>query len=144
MKLSPAVQTVIAQFATAFPIPYTDEASREWTHRLAEQLAFSFPTEGWGHKSASPTRPHSADVVAIKSPFLGWDLLVNGGSPVVTLNLNADSIDLAGQTFEPVSPVNHLNFEPTDPTEPPTGDLEARVETLEAVVRDVARILSRL
>lgn len=146
MKLPPPVQALIAQFAARFPVPTTsDDASRDWTHRLCEQLAFSFPADGWGHKSASPTRPHSADAIAIRSPFLGWDVIDNSGGPAAALRLNGDSIDLAHpemQTFEPVTPVNHLHVEP--PEEPPTGDLETRVTALEAAVRAAASALARI
>jgi len=134
MKLRDDHKLVIRKFEDKFPLPATDDEARIWTHFLCEQLAYSFPGEGWGHKSASPTRPHSADCIAIKTPFIGWDVVVAAGSAAAALDLGGESIDLTGQTFEPVSPVNWIgDTPPPDPLPPPT-DLEARVAQLELKV----------
>ena len=149
MKLSTDHRALILKFATAFPLATTGgDASPSWTHRLCEQLAFSFPTDGWGHKSASPTRPHSADAIALRSPFVCWDIINNSGTPAATLQLDGESIDIAGQTFEPVTPVNHLRIEPPTPEpptpEPPTSNLEVRVAALEEAARAVAAALGHI
>jgi len=79
MKLPDDVKTTIALFrakkgdppkapAGADPEPYT-ELARVWTHALCEQLRFSHGAT-WGHKSAGPGRPHSADVIACIAPYL--------------------------------------------------------------------------
>jgi hypothetical protein len=113
-----SAKLVIQNFVDKYPFPKTnDEDSANWTHQLCEQLAYSFPGDGWGHKSAGAGRPHSADVIALQSPFIGWDIIISAGSPDARLNLNTDSTILAGQIFEPVTPRNYL--ESTPPIEPP-------------------------
>ena len=128
MKLPDSAKAVILQFAAKFPLATTDEASREWTHKLCEQLAYSFPTDGFCHKSAGEGRPHSADCIAIRAPFWGWDIINASGSTQATLSLDGDHIDLTGQLPERVTPTDYLG-EPEPPT--PPSDLEARVATLE-------------
>jgi len=146
MNLRPEHKAVIVKFESMFPLPDTDEESRQWTHMLAEQMAYSFPTEGWGHKSAGGNRPHSADVIALKSPFVGFDIVNNAGSEAAELNLDAESIDLTTpfmQEYEKVDPVNYFDDEP----EPPPTDLEERVEALEGRVlalEDAARMISQI
>lgn len=118
MKLPDDVKLLISVFVEKFPFPRTnDEEASAWTHKLCEQLAYSFPTSGWCHKSAGPGRPHSADVIALKVPFIGWDIIYSAGSPEAKLNLDADSIELTGQIPEPVAPYNY--FETAPPVEPP-------------------------
>jgi len=112
-----------------FPCPDTDEESRQWTHMLAEQMAYSFPTEGWDTRALAATGPtarcHCAQV------SLRWfDIVNNAGSEAAELNLDAESIDLTTpfmQEYEKVDPVNYFDDEP----EPPPTDLEERVEALE-------------
>jgi hypothetical protein len=84
-----------------------------WVRRVAEQLAFSFPNEGWGCKSADASRPQSGDVIARMS---------NGrlvGYQIVPPSLQPRAIDLSGQHFIPVSPTNHAGVTP-NPTPAPT------------------------
>jgi hypothetical protein len=125
LKLSDAHKEVIIRFAAKFPLAVTEDGSREWTHKLAQQMKFSFPAEKWGHKAASDTRPHSADAIAIPSPFIGWDVISGAGAPGATLQLDSDSIDLTGQAFEAVEAIDHIGVPPVTPppvTPPPTGD----------------------
>lgn len=131
MQLTPEVKTVITQFANKFPIPKSDEtASQDWTHKLSQQLKFSFPAAGWGHKKAGAGRPHSKDVVAISSPFVGWDVILAAGTSTPELSLNGDSIDLAGQLFESVTALDSLDSIP--PPEPPPiiGDINAKLDQI--------------
>lgn len=142
MKLDDNIKATITDFNTKFPFPKTnDEDSANWTHKLCEQLAYSYPTDGWGHKSAGPGRPHSADVICIRAPFLGWDIIIAAGSSDATLNLNADSIDLTGQIYEPVAATNWLNVPvpPDPPTPPDTTDKKldyiiAQIDALQYMV----------
>jgi len=114
-RLTPEQQTLIAQFAEKFPIPSTDEGCREWTGKLAQQFCFSFGAL-WGHKRADPGRPLSTDVIAYRdaTTFIGYDILYNAGLPEVRLLTNPDPIDLTGQTFIAVPPVNHLGTIPIE------------------------------
>ena len=130
MKLPSDVQLIIAQFASKFPIPVNDEiGSQNWTHRLCQQLKFSFPASGWGHKSAGAGRPHSKDVVALSSPFTGWDVILGAGTSSPTLTLNGDNLDLTGQLFETVDAVNFLDSAPPIPP-PVTTEIELLTKIL--------------
>ena len=124
-QLTPEQMETIVRFAAKFPVPTTnDEASRAWTRRLCEQLAYSFPAAGFGHKRASEDRPPSADCVAMPgAAFVGWDVIADSGSPAARLSLNAESQhDLAAplrQVFIKVDPVDYLGDAPP-PTPGPT------------------------
>jgi hypothetical protein len=114
-----------------FPAPVTQEVRmRDWTRLLAEQFAFSFPAEGWGCKSTSRGSTQSFDVMARQAGgrLWGYDLAFDGGSPRARLNTEPEAIDLAGQAFIPVTPVNHLGAAPpvTPPTPPPVTPPAAR------------------
>jgi hypothetical protein len=102
--------------AARFGIPLTDDEGRAWTRKVAEQFAFSFPAEGWGHKDAGGSRPPSSDVIATRTPFRGYDLLGGlgavdtAGRPIPpTLITSPGAIDLAGQHFIEVTPIDHLD-----------------------------------
>jgi hypothetical protein len=127
MYLPEPVKAKILEFVNKYPFPKTnDEDAANWTHKLCEQLKFSFPNDGWGHKSAGSGRPHSADVIVLVNPFWGWDIISSAGSPDAKLNLTGESIDLQGglgynqQIYEPVIAHNYLSEEPPIPL-PPDG-----------------------
>jgi hypothetical protein len=126
MYLSPEVQSKIVEFTNKFPLANTTEESQQWTHKLCQQLKFSFPNDGWGHKSAGPGRPHSADCICLSSPFWGWDIINNAGSPQAKLNLNAESIDLSGQIFEQVTAADFIGDVPVPPDIP--GTIEQKLD----------------
>jgi len=145
MTLPDDVRQVIARYAAKYPVPTaSEEASQTWTHNLCRQLVFSFPGDGWCHKSAGGGRPHSKDCIAVQNAgrFYGWDIIINAASPAATLDLNADSQDLTGQVPEPVMPQNYLDDGPEPP--PPLLDIEARVAALEAAARHIATILGTI
>ncbi len=149
VKIPDAVYDVFERLLAKFGVPLTDPDGRAWIRRFAEQLSFSFPGAGYGHKSADPNRPPSADVVAQQHPTLGligWDMFTSLGSttpegapiPPGIAARGVESIPLPGQSFIPVSPVNHLGAAPPQepPEDPPQPDpaLVARVAALEADV----------
>lgn len=72
------------------------------TKRIAEQFAFSFPSEGWGQKSADPSRPTSQDVIARRA---GGALV---GYRVVPFNTAPAEIALGGQHFVAVTAIDHV------------------------------------
>lgn len=130
MKLSPDVQQVIQEYANKYPLPASNEtASQDWAHKLAQQLKFSFPAAGWGHKFAGPGRPHSKDVVCVLSPFIGWDIVLGAGTPNPVLSLNGDSIDLTGQLFEQVDAYDWLSNGGVIPI-PPTDDTLKKLDQI--------------
>jgi len=95
-----------------FPIPSgEDPGPRQlWLHRFAEQACFSLGS-AYGHKRAGSGRPHSEDVIARNDSrgFIGWDLVIEAGtSRQRPCDATADGIDLGGQVFEAVQPVDHL------------------------------------
>ena len=145
-----AHSATLQAFARAFPPPAgpgQDDACRAWTRRLAEQFAFEFPAEGWGHKSGDPTRPPSTDVIATRRPFVGFDVIGNQGTEGWTLIANPGRIDLTGQTFIEVTPVDHLGTGGSSgggtPTPPPAAGLAA--DQVRAVVRaELLRVESEL
>ena len=109
-------QATLDAFDRKFPAPREDNACRDWTRRLAEQFKYTFPTQGWGTKQASPTRPPATDVICTQSPFIGYDVLVSQGTPQQTLAKNPEPLDLTGQVFIMVVAVNHLASLGPEPT----------------------------
>jgi hypothetical protein len=135
MQLPDEVKVKIVEFVSKYPFPITnDEDAANWTHELCQQLKFSFPNHGWGHKKADENRPHSADVIATESPFMGWDIISNAGSPSAKLNLDASSLDLANppdgpQVFEPVVANNFLDVV-TPPVPPTNGTVDEKLDMI--------------
>jgi hypothetical protein len=123
MNLPEAVKQLLAQFAAIFPVPTGEpgeaheENVRQWTYRFCQQVAFAFPNQGYGAKSAGPGRPLSKDTLAKLDAGLGlvcWDLLIGTGTgrPVLSLDPEFHAID--GQQFVAVEPVNYLALPPGD------------------------------
>lgn len=120
-------QDLLERFNLKFPAPKDDNNCRAWTYRLAEQFAYTFPYAGWGTKSAGGGRPQSTDVICTREPFTGYDVLLNQGKSDQTLASYPHAIDLSGQVYIRVQPVNHLAGVVT-PTPPPTAALISRDE----------------
>jgi hypothetical protein len=136
MKYPERVQEIVEKLASGVPHDAEDDLRRSVTRKIAEQCRFELGPE-WGHKRADPGRPPSADVFAFQSSdsplFVGWDWSIPGG--VATF---PDSIDLTGQVFIEVEPINHLE-EPVPV--PPPADLERRVARIEAFIDQFNKIL---
>lgn len=126
MQLPNEVKLVIQAYAARFPVPSQGQpvSGQDWTHRLAEQLAYSFPGKGYGHKSAGPGRPHSGDAIAqvVDGRLFCWDLVIGMGTGSGQLNVNASGEDITGQVFEAVTPVNHLGASVPQPPPQPQPD----------------------
>lgn len=112
---TPAHSALLARMTT------TSTPNAAIVRRVAEQFAFSFPAEGWGHKSAAANRPPSSDVVARRTPagLIGYRIIPpplssHGmqGTPV--------SMPLPGQIFIEVTPQNHLGVPSPGPSPTPT------------------------
>lgn len=115
----------------------SDDQRREFALKVAQQFAFSFPSEGFGSKSAGAGRPQTKDVVARQKNGVldGWDL-VNGS----TLDVVCTShLTLDGQVFIPVQPVDYLGSAPPPPPPPPPGDFATKAD-LEALAARVAKL----
>lgn len=133
MYLPEAVKSKILEFANKYPLPTTgDEYASTWTHMLCQQLKFSFPNDGWGHKSAGPGRPHSKDCICLSSPFIGWDIIFSAGSPDAQLNVNAESIDLTGQIFEQVTAADFIG---SSVPIPPDGTVDEKLDLIIQLLR---------
>lgn len=113
-------QILLERFDAAFPAPHDDNNCRIWTKKLAEQFAYTFPAAGWGTKSAGGGRPPSTDVICTKAPFVGYDVLVDQGTDHQSLAKYPEGLDLTGQSFIQVAPVNHLAGQVPAP-QPPDG-----------------------
>jgi hypothetical protein len=94
---------IIEHFAARFA-PALD---RTWMRRLAEQMAHTFQGEGWGCKSADPTRPQSPNVLAreANAHLFGYNLLPGTGDVLVA---QTPPMDLTGQVFIAVTASDHL------------------------------------
>lgn len=125
------------------------------TRKIAEQLAYNFPGEGWGQKRADGSRPVSNDVIArtVDGVLYGMRVVPQAsGSPFV----------IQGQIFVPVSPVNHLPVTVAPPVEPvpavtgegeaptdrehaaPAVDYSPRFDILDANVGELMALVVRL
>jgi hypothetical protein len=118
MKWPTRVQEIVQILAFGVSHSADDETRRATTRKIAEQCRFELGPN-WGHKRADAGRPPSADVFCTREPFVGWDWSVPEG-----IANFPDSIDLAGQDFIEVEPVNHLGATPSEPPQEPT-DLTA-------------------
>jgi BMFP domain-containing protein YqiC len=121
----------------------SDDAKRAVTIQLAEQMAFEFPGQGWGAKTAGNGRPISKDCVAKVESLTGGTSIVKGvcydwikGGGGVQLPPLAN--DIAGQVFVPVAAVDHLAVS-TPPPPPPAPPATAGVtqEQLAAAITDL-------
>ena len=93
---------LLARYAEHFGLPpLHEDKAREWTFRLGQQFAFTFPGEGWGTKSAGGPRPQSTDVIARQTGgrLLGYDVVGNQGLPSQVLISNPGEMDITGQLF---------------------------------------------
>jgi hypothetical protein len=103
-------QLLIA-FAEKFGLPNQgDEHARAWTLKLAQQFRSAFPTEGWGTKRASLSRPPSTDVIARKigSTMVGYDTVRDAGVASAVLIPSPDEVDMSDQVFIAVDAIDHL------------------------------------
>lgn len=136
MSWTDAHAAVVVAFAAKYPCPGGEgesEAARDWTRKLAEQFAFSFPNEGWGHKSAGGGRPPSTDVIATHAPFIGYDVIGGQGRAGWTLNIHPGSEVLTGQEFIAVTPTDWLGTgSGAGPTKPPVTPPAAGLTAEEA------------
>jgi hypothetical protein len=125
----------------------TDDQRRQLVMLIAQQIAFEFGLS-WGTKRADPGRPLSKDAIAYSVVYSGtgtllaWDLF-NGATRVPFDN--PSSIDITGQMFVPVQPVNHLgdvtvpDVPPVvPPTPPPAIDFQSQIDGLVRVVGALA------
>lgn len=119
MSWTASHQSTLEAFNRKFPAPREDNACRAWTYKLAEQFKYSFPTQGWGTKQASATRPPSTDCICTQSPFIGYDVLLRQGEADQDLAHFPAPLDLTGQVFIPVLGVNHLGGLPGPTPVPP-------------------------
>ena len=107
---------VLRAYADKFGIPnISDDHSRGWARRLAEQFAFSFPSEGWGSKSAHQAGvPTTTDAVArhVNGRLVSYDVVTGGGAPGASINYHPHEDDINNQKFLPVTPTNHIGGPP--------------------------------
>lgn len=131
MTLPDRVRDTITAFVARFPIPQmsgpgpSDDAfenvCRAWMLALAEQIRYVTGDPAWGVKNAGGGRPQSKDSISYAGERLwNFDILTGVGTGHPALNIPTEGEDIAGQSFMPVQPVDHLGVAP--PQGPPTDD----------------------
>lgn len=98
-----------------------DDQRRELTRMIIEQIVYEFPADGWGWKSADPTRPPSKDALAWKRPELHACDWQDGTTrkPLQPIRCHA----VPEQHFIAVAGVNHLGSSPPpDNPQPPSDE----------------------
>lgn len=126
---------LLERYARHFGLPpLNDDKAREWTFRLGQQFAFTFPGDGWGTKSAGNGRPQSTDVIARQSGgrLLGYDVIGGQGSAGQVLISSPGEIDITGQVFVTTPAKDWLANVPgegpgpgTTPTKPPVPSYDS-------------------
>jgi hypothetical protein len=111
----------------------SEDQRRALTRMMIEQIVFEFPTDGYGGKSADPSRPFGKDSIALLRPdgrlfACDWQ---NGTTRLPHADLNFE--DITGQNFIHVPGVNHLGDTRMDPL-PPPRDLQAAIDALSSNV----------
>lgn len=110
---------LLGHYVDRFGIPnVSDDHSRAWTLRLAEQFAFTFPGDGWGTKKAGPNNPQSTDAVArhLDGRLVAYDVVIAGGGPGASINYSPEELDISTQVFIPVTARDHLGSAPSHQT----------------------------
>lgn len=145
MKLPQKVKALLQTFEAKFPLPQGtpgeahEERCREWVIRFAEQAAYEFPSDRYGVKRASPTRPISKDSLAQKKTRLvSWDLMDGAGTGHPTISDEPEFHDIPDQVFVEVAPIDHLGGgvptpQPPSPQPPPpvpVGPAHSYTDTL--------------
>ena len=135
MTWTPDLSSLLQQFAAEYPAPTAgDNSARDWILNFAQQVCYSRGS-AYGTKSTSPQSPQTKDVLAYRTlaNLYGWDLLYASGSSDCRVVFNPETMDITGQTFIAVQPINHLALTPVPPTPPdPDPNLISRVERIEA------------
>lgn len=129
MSLPEAIKQLLFQFDARFPVPTGtpgdehEERVRQWTLRFCQQVAYSFPNQGYGSKRSAPGFPLSKDSLAKQSADYGlesWDLLLGVGTGAPQLSRDPQYHHIPQQLFVPVVAVNHLGVPAPGPQpEPP-------------------------
>jgi hypothetical protein len=120
----------------------SDDDRRALTRTFIEQLVCEFPNDGYGGKSADPSRPFSKDVIArrIGNKLWGWDWQ-NGTTRRRQVKAGDPAGDLTGQHFIPVPCVPYLGTPPpnpgTPPPPPPSQDLDVLIDLLATLERKI-------
>jgi hypothetical protein len=120
-QLTQEVKNIRDRYVASFPVPQkatpgnADDAfenvCRAWVKGLAEQVRFETHDASWGVKNAGGGRPQSKDSLTmqvVNGSLLNFDLLSGVGTGKPTLVPNPWSVDITGQQFMPVQPVDHL------------------------------------
>ena len=109
-----------------------DDDRRQLTRTIIEQVVWEFPADGWGWKSADPTRPPSKDALARRTPdLIGCDWQ-HGETRQPNRPVTCHPIP--GQVFIPVAGINHLGSSPPTPP-PPIPPIPPAVDDVLALLR---------
>lgn len=142
MRIPGDLYALLVTFENKFPLPVGENEIRDWTIKFIQQAIFQFPSEGYGSKRASASRPLSKDTIAKATPdsvnFIAWDIVIGSGTDTPKLaSPNAESFELsAPQIFVPLTPVNWLSDAVPEP--------EPEPEPEDQVIKALVAILSKL
>jgi hypothetical protein len=148
MDLSPQVLELIKQvYAANMSLATTDDGQRQLAKMVAEQVVFSTGDTNWGVKSAAPGRPQGPSQIAYNSTsgqLLCWRWLdgPNAGKPNGVLD-SPIFLDITGQNFIPVGPVNHLQAPTPDapiPPPQPNSDSKSITDQLITIGADIVNL----
>lgn len=133
------VQAIVQTLGDLLPelLQGTDDQRRDLNRMMAEQCGFELGPN-WGTKRADHTRPMSKDVICTHEPFVGWDVQVVDADGVRAIAQMPESLDLSGQVFVPVDPINHLSV-PT-PADPPLPPEPAITEGLRVILKQLLEL----
>jgi len=138
MKWPSRVQEIVSEIArrnSSLLIP-DEESRRKLTLMFAQQCRFELGSN-WGTKRADSGRPLSKDTICTRNPFIGWDTQIGGS--VITVAEFPDSVDLTGQVFVEVEPINHLEFEEEKPKEE-KPDIPDKLDWIEVLLRKIVEL----
>lgn len=145
MDLPIEVQDIIDQMHEKYKsLAYKEDDQRKLTFMIAEQIVFSTGSSNWGCKSADPNRPQSPSNIAWKTEnkLFSWRWLDGDGSiSGIPFGVAHPPVfmDITGQNFIPVKPVNHLLLEENEsnPVSIPNDNMKSLLDMVGSLIKEI-------
>lgn len=168
MQLPTQILKIRDRFVARFPVPQRavefesqdqfEGRCRQWSWDLAETIVFETGDAHWGVKKSSEHNPQSKDALAnwsglLPARLVSFDMLLAVGTGNPSLVESPGGVDITGQVFIPVKPVNHLGVPDTVPAPTPTtptpvvgggAQLDAQLATLRQALLEQNAVIARL
>lgn len=141
MQLEEKHSRLIQAFADQFGLPgFSKEEGQAWVAKLASTFKARWPSENWGTKRASNSRPLSNESIARRANgrLWGYDLIIGAGAPGQTLASHAHAEDITDQVFVEVESRDWLAGSGGTPTPTPTPQPSFTFPTGVEMPEDVA------